>query len=365
MFLILLYKNGKFKKCSLEKMKTKKLDKVEYILIPVKESKNGVSRNFLILDKFDYIDFDHAIIDYQFCVSTLVDDEVVDYSFQPVHKEVNNIIDLLKFMNAIDLLDLVNFTLNGEYPDEFLMTRMIYIGVNIYNEKKKLIYSSHYSMKPSSSPEYMAWKVSSKFKDIYSSCIIIEELKKEKIRLSQKGYWELSIDGFIGYDDGDLIGMPCVLSNTICILTSMEYELIDKMKKYESTISIFYTKKEFVSMFEEYIQKGLYKIPKMIIDNEVDDVFNISYLRNFFKNTTSITHFLDIFSFMDFYITFITTIYEDLYGYRREDEINNYEYDVLVSIIIDTTDNGLYEICADKYTLLDLDDFLTMIGGRR
>ena len=378
MYLILLYKSGKFKKVKLEKMMEKDLSKVKYIMVPVNTLHSN--QNYVVINAKYYKKFTKAIVSYRFCVSAEDADYInpYEFEFEPVYKEVDNIIDLFNLMNGIYTLTLVNLFINGNngvsYSNELFNVRIVNFNVTLYNGDLKTC-EYYYVLKPSSSTFYNPTKICNAFSGLYEIEDFLTDDKNSVLFLHTNGVWSIENEFDIPnmeYGSG-LVGVLSRTTFNIHIISLDEFHYLNKIYQYEATITMFYTSNTIIRSLENFIDHGLYNLIFTHLQNE-NDVLTTSYIRGVrgknVKRKMSII--LDLFSYIPFIYQFITVIFTELYGPTstkdKNDDIQEFQMffhvHMMEDIISEHENRREYQIGVLDNRILTLKDFLYLLEER-
>ena len=330
----------------------------KYLMIPASTSDTNVNRSFILVKPSELYLFDKAKIECQLGSLYLGEDCVEESYFQPLFIETRSLSEVINYLNTIDKLNVVNNTMNEELRDSNIYHCILFLQVTLYDKRGKKIYQKHYDRKPSSDLFYKSYDVAKVFKEIYSGDVCCELNDTKKIILidsyDKSIQWDM-VKSTDVVNDTYLIGIPCVVTNTLSLCTLSEYINLNKISSFNICFTVYYDTKNLI----DEISKGLTKGTNL---EEYDDTLEDSEIffdsRVHFNIIGRINYLLDYLAHTDFIINTTLVYFDNVYGTLDKDS----DFDCLITYNIkDKVSKRRREITMNKNSVLSDNEILQLI----
>ena len=350
--VIVLYSDGTLKNKNEYNLTKNDIKFSDYLMI---HTDIDNPENFILVESSKYHLFSKAVIDYQLSVVCSDDADLEFDLLDPIHMETDSLTDLINCINNIDRFNVPNNLIIDRWSGDGVYTSIEFLSIILYDNNGNVIYDSIYDGRNKYSHQYMSFKITKHFKQIYSGNISNDLYRNKEFIYINKNKWEIS-DSSLGYT---LIGIPLSMSNTFIFINQDTYIRLSKYKRYRISAMVYYSKQSTIADISEGIVNGDDEVYKTIddlintdseiyIDNVIDDYIN------------SIKDLLDFVCFSKFAISVINLIFCELYPYDTDFDNKHIKWRFDTILIYNMYYNSKHgkRLCINQYSIISVSDIL-------
>lgn len=368
--IIVLGMDGSAQVLDEDKLTSQLIDFSSYALIPI----NDVNRSYVCVKPSKYMTFTKAHIQYQMCAVYYDDDDATFEAaelFDLVDIETSSLCDVYGLLNSIDRLHEVNYVMNGGDFNYDLDTT-ISVALQTFNiilfDEDTIIYQKSYVRNGTTTIPYDPYAVTKHFKKIYDIGVVSEMyISQEKLglRKKKKGKQSWKLDGT--WDESDLIGVPCINTNTILFLTQHEYRVLLGIKRTHVIALVFYSRTDRYSQLCEGIACGqigtVQEAQELMEEVYIDQTVHLSTPHN---PDAPESDFVELLAMTSFIFPMMQLVFNTVYGPPSHHPSDEFEFDAVLQFEITLRDTDqMFTLLMNSCSMMGVTDVLESIYSRK